>query len=88
MLGFKSILGGFLLGCVHLRLYHKMLSSLFDRPANSSFRGLAVGMGAIRFIFTFAAGILLIRVARLDPLHLCGGLLLAVVAYRIRLFTS
>lgn len=81
-----SFVAGLGLGWNHFRLYHRMLQSLMEKPADSPFRRLAVTLGLFRHIFTFAAGILLIQVARLDPLHLMGGLFVATVAYRVYVF--
>lgn len=86
MLGVMSFVAGSVLGLIHFRVYHKTLGALMSKPAESPFRFLGLGLGAFRLIFTFAAGILLIRVARLDPIALCGGLLVATVAYRAVLF--
>jgi hypothetical protein len=82
-----SFVAGMLLGWNHFRMYHRMLAALMEKPADSPFRRLAVGLGLFRHIFTFTAGILLIRVARLDPFHLCGGLFVATIVYRVYVLT-
>ncbi len=77
-----SFLAGLALGGIHVRLYHRMLGSLMqNRPGEPAGRR-AILLGLFRYIFTFVAGILLIRVARLGPFPLCGGLFFAVTAYR------
>jgi hypothetical protein len=81
-----SFAAGFALGLNHFRMYRRMLEAMTQKPADAPFARLAVVSGLFRHIFTLAAGILLIQVAKLDPFHLCGGLFAATVAYRAYLF--
>jgi hypothetical protein len=87
MSSFFSFMAGLGLGWNHIRLFQRMLEGLMQHSPDASFRRLATVVGLFRYVFTFLAGILLIRVARLEPFHLCGGLIFAVLVYRVYLCT-
>ena len=80
-----SFLAGLGLGWIHLLMYRRMLFSLMDAPEGASFRRLAVKAGLLRHILAFAAGVLLIREAELDPSRFCGGFLIVHLVYRVAL---
>lgn len=81
-----SFFAGCGLGWVHNRMYQKMLESLWDKPLRPSYRFAAIKAGLLRHILAFAAGVLLIREAELDPIRFCGGFLMVLVVYRVTLF--
>lgn len=86
MLAFVSLLAGFALGWNHFRLYRRSMEAFFESGSGHSSGRKNKSFGLFRHVLTFAAGILLIRVARLDPFHLCGGLFAASVVYRVYLY--
>ena len=82
-----SFFCGIALGFLNFRLFERSLESLIAQGENKSLRKQAVRAGFFRHVFIFLAGISLIRVASLPPIHLCGGLFVAVVIYRVRLWS-
>lgn len=80
-----SFLAGCGLGWAHNRMYKRMLEAFLGKPATSPYQRLAIKAGLLRHILAFAAGVLLIREAELDPFRFCGGFLMVPVVYRITL---
>lgn len=78
-----SLAAGIALGWWHFRRCEGMVDAMMGQAAGAPFRRMALTAGMSRHIFTFAAGIFLIRVAGIDPFHLAGGLLVATLAYRV-----
>jgi hypothetical protein len=88
MWSFVSFLAGLALGLNHFRMYHRSMLAMLDQGQHAPHKRLAFFAGLFRHVFTFTAGILLIRVARFEPFHLCGGLFVATVVYRGYLLSS
>ena len=71
------------LGKFNFWLFEKSMNGLVDGGQMSRVKLLAVKSGVFRHVFVFLAGIGLIQAARLPPIHLCGGLLLATLWSRL-----
>lgn len=80
--GFCAGLG---LGFLNFRWYETSVIQVLDSGRTEAVRKLVAKSSLFRHVFIFLAGITLIWAAMTPPIHLCGGLLVSVFAYRWRL---
>lgn len=80
--GFSAGVG---LGLLNFRWYEKSVTQVLNSGRNDAVRKHVAKSSVFRHVFIFLAGITLIWAAMTPPIHLCGGLLVSVFAYRWRL---
>lgn len=84
-----GILWGMALGFLHMWMFHRALENALLNSENSGARRLFLMLGMLRYFFTFVAGILIMRIAEVDPTEMGAGILLAIAisrAVRIKKF--